>query len=95
VGIRNFADVSNCVDEPCYHTVCSLGKSQLKQQVFDTIGDTYHCHLNKYPPCFSNGQVQHKGGFPGDPRGVVRERSRAEGTTPTSHDLMILRLDGG
>jgi hypothetical protein len=49
----------------CYRTICSLGKSQPKHQVCDTTGNTYHCHLNRCPPHFSEGQVQHKGGFPG------------------------------
>jgi hypothetical protein len=31
-------------NEVCYHIVCSVGKSQPKQQVCDTNGDTYHCH---------------------------------------------------
>jgi hypothetical protein len=61
----------------CYRTVCGLGKAQPKQQMCDTTGDTYHYHLNRYPPRFSEGQVQHKGGFLGDPRGIARGEARS------------------
>jgi hypothetical protein len=59
-----------------YCTVCSLGKFQPKSQSCDTIGDTYHCHLNRYPPRFSEGQVPHKGGFLGDPRGIAKGEAK-------------------
>jgi hypothetical protein len=62
----------NSPNSQCYHAICSLGKSQHKKQVCDTTRDTCHCHLNRYPPHFSDGQVQHKGDFQGDPRGIAR-----------------------
>jgi hypothetical protein len=58
--------------QKCYRTNFSFGKAQPKQQVCETTRDTYHCHLNRYPSHFSEGQVQHKGGFPGDPMGIAR-----------------------
>jgi len=74
--------LSMCMLEMCYRTVCSLGKSQPKQQMCDTIGDTYHCHLNRYLPHFSEGQVQHKGGFLGDPRGIAMGQGKSSKGTP-------------
>jgi hypothetical protein len=62
----------------CYHMICSYGKSQPKQQMCDIARDTYHCHLNKYPPRFSDGQVQHKGDFPGDLKGTKGTSTRVE-----------------
>jgi len=70
----------------CYRTVCSLGKSQPKHQVCDTTGDTYHCHLNRYPLCFSVGKVQHKGGFSGDPKGIAKEKLRRRMEHPIGHN---------
>jgi len=64
--------------QKCYLTICSLGKSQPKQQVCDTTRNTYHFHLNRCPPHFSEGQVQQKGGFLGDPRGICKGGSKEQ-----------------
>ena len=43
---------------------------------------SYHCHLNRYPSCFSEGQVQHKGGFLGDPRRIAMGEAKSLKSAP-------------
>jgi hypothetical protein len=71
-----------------------LGKSQPKKQVCDITGNTYHCHLNRYSTRFSEGKVQNKSGFPGDPRGIEREEFKELEEHPyRSRTKMDLRLE--